>query len=393
MRAVMYLAWCYLRWHRWKTLILTVAVTLVLYLPLGLQLVVEQTATDMTARADATPLVLGGRGSPLELVLNSLYFSLERPARVNYEELERLQHDELVDPVPLYVRFHSQTVPIVGTSLDYFGFRRLSIARGRQMQRLGEAVLGVGAAEQLGVAVGDAVISSPESLFDIAGVYPLKMNVVGILERTHTSDDLGIFVDLKTAWIIEGLGHGHQDVTQLDDPTLIYEQTENNVSATPKLMHYSEITDINLDSFHFHGDLTRYPLTAVLVFPNNTKSETLLRGRYLSQDERHQIIKPTEVIDGLLQNIFRIKNVLEAVIAVVGSATFLAMILVFALSLRLRQREIQTIFKLGCRKDTIARLLGAEIGMILIASLVLCALLVSLLARVDQGLVRVLFIQ
>ena len=43
----------------------------------------------------------------------------------------------------------------------------------------------------------------PENLFDIAGVYPLKMEVVGILEATHTSDDLGIFVDLKTAWIIQ----------------------------------------------------------------------------------------------------------------------------------------------------------------------------------------------
>ena len=114
-----------------------------------------------------------------------------------------------------------------------------------------------------------------------------------------------------------------------------------------------------------------------LVFPKDTKSETLLRGRYLSQDERHQIIKPTDIIDALLQNIFRIKNVLEAVIAVVGSATFLAMILVFALSLRLRQREIQTIFKLGCRKGTIARLLGAEIGMILMASLALCAHCIS----------------
>ena len=39
MKSVLYLAWQYLRWHRWKTLILVTAVTLVLYLPVGLQLI------------------------------------------------------------------------------------------------------------------------------------------------------------------------------------------------------------------------------------------------------------------------------------------------------------------------------------------------------------------
>ena len=82
-----------------------------------------------------------------------------------------------------------------------------------------------------------------------------------------------------------------------------------------------------------------------------------------------------DVIDGLLQNIFRIKNVLDAVIVIVGFATVLAMVLVFALSLRLRQREINTIFKLGCSRMTIARLMGAEIGMIIVMSGLLCLLL------------------
>jgi putative ABC transport system permease protein len=258
---------------------------------------------------------------------------------------------------------------------------------------LGECVVGAKAAETLGLSTGDTLVSSPETLFDIAGVYPLKMNVVGVLEANHTSDDLGIFVDLKTTWIIQGLGHGHQDVTQLTDPTLIYERSEKNVAATPKLYHFNEITEENRESFHFHGDLSTYPITAVIVFPQDTKSETILRGRYLSQEQRHQIVKPTEVIDGLLQNIFRVKNVLDAVIGVVALATFLAMILVFALSLRLRQREIETIFKLGCRRGTIVRLLSAEIGIIFLASALVCGSLLLILVRLDQQLVRILFIQ
>ena len=65
----------------------------------------------------------------------------------------------------------------------------------------------------------------------------------------------------------------------------------------------------------------------------------------------------------------------------------------FALSLRLRQREIRTIFKLGCSRSTIARLLGAEISIILAASALLTGLLLGFVAHYDEPLVRALFIR
>jgi putative ABC transport system permease protein len=129
----------------------------------------------------------------------------------------------------------------------------------------------------------------------------------------------------------------------------------------------------------------------VIAVPYDEKSGTLLRGRYLENDDAQQIIQPVEVIDGLLQNIFRIKNVLDAVIALVGLATVLAIILVFTLSLRLRQREVQTIFKLGCRKAMISRMLLSEILIVVLISGVLCAAAVGLvvLCAAAVGLVDV----
>ena len=225
------------------------------------------------------------------------------------------------------------------------------------------------------------------------GVYPLKMKVAGVLEKSHTPDDLAVFVDLKTAWIIQGLMHGHQDVTKITDKTIILKQTDNNVAANAKLFHYAEITEENRGEFHFHGDPSTYPVTAVIAVPYDAKSGTILRGRYLEKEEPLQIVVPEEVIDGLLQNIFRIKNVLDSVISLVGLATVLAIILVFALSLRLRQREIQTIFKLGCRKSTVARLLGAEIFIIMLGSGVICGLLMFVVNITANDLVRSLFIR
>jgi putative ABC transport system permease protein len=390
---IFYIAWKYVSYNKIKTATLVACITLISFLPISLQLLLDESERQLMSRAVSTPLVIGVKGSSLDLVMNTLYFGDEVPELITMAASDRVMDYDLAVPIPLYVRFRARGNPIVGTTLDYFDFRGLKIAEGRPLAVLGDCIVGAKVAEQLGLKSGGSLVSSPEALFDLAGVYPLKMKVVGVLEKSHTSDDLAVFVDIKTTWVIEGLGHGHQDVTKLTDPTLVLKRTEDNVAATAKLFHYTEITESNIDSFHFHGDTSIYPITAIIAVPNDIKSGTILRGRYFSKEETHQIVKPEEVIDGLLQNIFRIKNVLDAVISVVALATVLAMVLVFALSLRLRQREIQTIFKLGCSRMTIARLLAAEILIIVLISGILCTAMVITVDQFSNDLVRMLFIR
>jgi len=388
-----YIAWQYVRSNKIRTATLIACITLISFLPVSLQLLLGESERQLMSRAVSTPLVIGAKGSSLDLVMNSLYFSDEVPELISMEASERVMESGLALSIPVYVRFHARGNPIVGTSLDYFDFRGLKVAEGRNLAVLGDCVLGARVAESLALKPGDSLLSSPETLFDLAGVYPLKMKVVGVLQKSHTSDDLAVFADIKTTWVIQGLGHGHQDVTNLSDSTLILKRSKSNVAATAKLYHHTEITKKNVDSFHFHGNTSIYPITAVITVPYDHKSGTILRGRYLSKDEPLQIIKPEEVIDGLLQNIFRIKNVLDAVISVVALATILAIILVFALSLRLRQREIQTIFKLGCSRLTIARLVSAEIFIIVLTSGLLCGFMIMVVNQISNDLVRILFIR
>ena len=389
----LYIAWRYIRYNRVKTIVLVACITLISFLPLALQLLLAESERQLMSRAVTTPLVIGAKGSSLDLVMNTLYFGDEVPELISMDAFQRVEQSDLALPIPVYVRFAARENPIVGTTLDYFDFRGLQVAEGRQMAVLGDCVLGAKVAATLNLRPGDSLVSSPESLFDLAGIYPLKMNVAGVLKKSHTSDDLAVFVDLKTAWVIQGLGHGHQDVTRLKDPTLVYKRSDSNVAATAKLYHYTEITEKNIETFHFHGDLGGYPITAVIAVPVDRKSGTILRGRYLAKEETQQIVRPDEVIDGLLQNIFRIKNVLDAVISVVALATVLAVLLVFALSLRLRQREIQTIFKLGCSRMTIVRLVASEIVLIVLASGMLCGGLMLLVDWYANDLVRMLFIR
>ena len=388
-----YIAWKYVLFNKFKSIIRVTCITLIAILPLSLELLLKESEKQLMARAVSTPLLAGAKGSALDLVMNTLYFDDEIPELITMGEVNYVHETQLAVPIPIYVRFKARGYPVVGTTLDYFDYRNLKIASGSFLTLVGESVLGATVAEQLGLKPGDSLISSPENLFDLAGVYPLKLKVAGILEKSNTADDRAVFVDLKTTWIIQGLGHGHEDFSKTRDATVILERTDTNVAANAKLDHYNEITKDNIDSFHFHGDLGAYPITALIAVPFETKSETLLRGRYLTRQASIQILKPKDVIDGLLENIFKIKTVMDGVILLVGSATVLAIILVFALSLRIRKREIATVFKLGCRRMTIARLMAAEICIIVLTSAVFCGGMVSFVGYFSNDLVRILIIR
>jgi len=390
MRDIFYIAWKYILHHKGKSLTLVASISIIVFLPLGLELILKESEKQLLSRADASPLIVGAKGSALDLCMNTLYFDDEIPEAITMDASIQVNESELATPVPMYVRFKSRGFPVVGTTFDYFEKRYLDLDNGRYFGTLGECVIGNSVAERLGITVDSSIITSPESLFDLAGIYPLKMKVVGILKQSATPDDRAIFVDVKTAWIIEGLGHGHQDVSEINDPTIVINRTDSVVSASAKLFHYNEITEKNAASFHFHGDVGSFPITSVLVFPNDQKSETLLQGRYISKDAKYQIINPTTVIDGLMQNIFRIRNILDSVIAIVAFATLLTIILVFMLSLRLRQKEINTIFKLGCQKGVIAWFMIAELAMIFVMSLFVTGILLIVMNVLKDQIIQML---
>ena len=388
----LYLAWKYLSYNRLKTFILVSCITIIAALPLALEILLNESERQLALRAESSPLLVGAKGSALDLVMSSLYFGDEVPETITMKAAEQVMETDLAAPIPLYIRFKARGFPIVGTSLDYFDFRQLKLAQGEMLVMIGQCIIGAEVARILNLNPGDSIVSSPETLFNIAGVYPLKMKITGVLATNHSADDLAVFVDIPTAWVIHGLGHGHKDVTRTTDSSVILKKENGNVTANAKLMQYTEITEENIDSFHLHGDSAEFPLTAVLAVPYDEKSGTILQGRYLTKETDYQIVQPKDVIDTLMANIFKIRNVLDAVIMLVGTATLLALVLVFSLSLRLREREIDVIFKLGCSRATIARLLGAEIVIIILVSSAVCAVLLGCVVHYDQMLVRNLFI-
>lgn len=365
----LFLAFAHLRWTWARSLVLVVVGALILSVPMITQVLLRGSEEALTQRAEATPLVLGARGSQLDLVMGAVYFSDDRTQPVTRAAEDDVWDSGLALPIPLHTAFQTNGARIVGTSLDYFDFRGLEIAEGRQVAFLGEAVLGAQVADRLGLGPGDTVVSAPENLFDLDGVYPLELQITGVLAATGTPDDEAVFTDVKTAWVIAGIGHGHDDVVTAD--------AEGNITANAAITQFQRITADNIDSFHFHGAASDYPLSAVLVVPYDTRSGTILRGRYLDPENPVQMTVPGEVVSGLVDRIFRIAALLDAVTLVIGVAALGAVGLSLFLAWSLRAPEMQTAWQLGAGRFVIVRLALAEIALLLIVAMGFAAALVT----------------
>ena len=391
MKDSLHLAGRYLRHHRVKTLLLVLSLTVFLALPLVMRSMSRAMQQSFLARAESTPLLLGQKGSSLDLVIEALYFEPKGVEPVKKDDVDAIQSTGLATAIPLRTGLRAQGFPVVGTSLAYFDLRELRVQKGRGLALIGECVLGSEAAESLELGPGDTLLTSPSTLFDLAGVYPLKLDVVGVLERTHGADDAAIFVDLKTAWVAEGLGHGHEDLARADAGVVLRREADT-VTANAKLVQYNEINPSNRESFHFHGDATSYPVSAIIAVPQDEKSGVVLRGRFVDAPTR-QLVRPAQVVDSLNAQLFRFERVLQIVVWTVGLSTAVMFVLVMALSWKLRAEELRTMTRLGSSRWKALQIMISELALMVGASVLLASLVGVLMAQYGEPWVQTLILR
>lgn len=383
-----YIAWKYLQFYWSKTLLLILSIALVIFIPLGLNYLVNKGSADLMERADKTPLIVGAKGSETELSLSSLYFKKPKIEPLKFREVKKIKDQQLGKPIPLNLEYLVKEQPIVGTTSDYFQFRKLELREGRKMAILGECVLGAKAAEKLNVEVGESVISSPSGAFDVAGSFPLKMSVIGILEETGTPDDDAVFTDIKTTWVISGKAHGHQDLQMVENDSLLLDKNKSQAVASPAVLSYTEISPENISSFHFHGDPMDYPVNAIIVEPNDRKSSLMLRGRYENTQDSAQMLIPREVIAQLVDTMISVRDILILAGIIIGIACLAILAFVFALSIKLRKAELNTMEHIGASRNFIGSVLSLEIGIVLFSALIISGLLTLLLGNFGIPLIE-----
>ncbi len=389
LRDAFYLAWRSLSGSPIRTTILVLGVCVALFLPLFTAVFASQLEERLLARARQTPLVVGPAGSAFDLVMGALYFRTPKapgdgPPSMLWRELEGLAalRGAARPPIlaPLHLRYSIEAAPLVGTTPDYFAARGLRAAEGRLPALLGEVVAGAAVASEFQLAVGDTVRSDLSNLYNLAGSYPIVLEVSGVLAATGSPDDTAFFTDVRTTWVIEGRLHGHQAVEapQSDEGGV----TEDAViEASAAIFMFTEIDETNRASFHLHGDEGDGSLDAVLVFPRSQKQKDLLLGD-LALHETRQGIEPEAVVASVLEIVTRVRSALFAYWTLVAVSTLLFFALIVALTARLRAPEFELMKRIGASRRRIASILAIEVGIIVVFAALLAALLVVLIGGV-----------
>ncbi len=382
------LAWKSLMHHKVRSFVLVLCIGLLGVLPLAVEGFLQLYRTQLESRAVATPLVVGAPGSRSDLLIQSLYFRGSVEGSIPMRIARQIAEAGRVTPIPLHIEGTVRDYPLVGTSPDYQKFRNLRMATGGPWpQRLSEAVIGSEFARREGLTTGDTVPTDAEELYDLGGGYPLVLKIRGVLEPTGTPDDEAVFVSLQTSWVVDGEGHGHIAITPEVDFSLILETKSDNVTMNAAIVEAVEVTPENENSVHFHGDPDDLPISSLLIDAATTKDRTLARSN-LRRDEELLVLDSEAELKSLLGIVLQAKAILDANSLLVLLAALLMLGLIVTLDIKVREREVRTLERIGAPRGFVARLLFTEVAIVVGTGAVLSFLTArALVAGFTGGLI------
>jgi len=361
--------------HKVRTVVLALCIALVGVLPAAVDGLLDLYRARLEARALSTPLVVGAPGSRSDLLIHALYYRGVVERSIEMKVAIEAGESGLGIPIPIHLEGSVNQYPLVGTTPDYQEFRGIRLAPEHHWpQRLAEAALGAGVAKSLDLTVGGTIATDVHKLHDLAGSYPLLLKVTAVLPATGTPDDDAVFVSLHTSWVVTGEGHGHLKIDPEKDFHLVLESKSNHVTASAAVVEAVEVTPENEDSFHFHGDPDQLPITALIIDAKDDEGATILRSRFRRQKDLQTIDSMVELKE-LLTVVMRAKAILDANSMLVIVATTLLLILIVTLDVKVREREVKTLERIGAPRGFVARLLFTEISIVVLAGGILSYLL------------------
>lgn len=204
------LAFAYMRDRRLATVLSVLLLALAVGTLTVLLLASSQLAERLERNAQGIDLVVGAKGSPLQLILSSIYQMDQPTGNIPLESVALLRRDPAVAAVvPLALGDSFAGYRIVGTEPTYLGLYDAAIAEGRLFEEHGEAVLGAQVAAKLGAGLGQTFVGS-HGLSDGAGAgehgaHPFT--TVGILAPTGTVVDRLVLTSVETVWDVHGIAH------------------------------------------------------------------------------------------------------------------------------------------------------------------------------------------
>jgi putative ABC transport system permease protein len=201
---------------------LNAALNLVL-LALGVGMIVlllllsAQLEDRLTRDARGIDLVIGSKGSPLQLILSSIYHVDFPTGNIPLADAERwAAHPLVAEAIPLAMGDNFAGFRILGTEHAYAEHYGAELADGQLWDEPFEATLGATVAAASGLHVGDTFVGS-HGLAGSGAVHADRpYTVVGVLRPTASVLDRVVLTPIESVWLVHGMEprEHHNEVSQ-----------------------------------------------------------------------------------------------------------------------------------------------------------------------------------
>ena len=157
-------------------------------------------------------LVVGAKGSPLQLILSTVFHIDDPTGNIDYDDYLKLKKNKLVKGItPLSIGDNYRGKRIIGTDKSFLDLYHLNIQSGNVFHKSGDIILGESVAKEFNLKVGQTIQSSHG--FDADGHHhDNNLTIVGILEKSGLVIDDALITPYETIW---ALHHGISNKRQI----------------------------------------------------------------------------------------------------------------------------------------------------------------------------------
>lgn len=194
--------------------ILLLSITLLL----GIQQLKNSFEYQMENNLGKIDMVIGAKGSPLQLILASV-LHLDKPTgNISYKDAKKIGKNPMVKlAIPISYGDNYKGFRIVGTTDQFTTLYDAELEKGNNVKKSMDIVLGHFVAEQLGLKIGDTILSSHGLVENTIDVHSDKLTVVGILKPTQKVIDRLLITNLQSVWDVHNHEQDHKHTHKHED--------------------------------------------------------------------------------------------------------------------------------------------------------------------------------
>ncbi|HLO43008.1 MAG TPA: ABC transporter permease [Leadbetterella sp.] len=177
-------------------------------------------------------MVVGAKGSPLQLILSGVYQIDAPTGNIPMSELQMLQTNPLVKEVlPISMGDNYMGFRVVGTTYPYLKHFEADYEVGGGFKENMEVVVGAGAAKKLGLKLNDTFASSHGLEKEGEAHGDQKYKVVGILKPNNSVIDNLILCYLNSIWEIHEHEEQHTNPIEIEPENTEAHQEEHDITC------------------------------------------------------------------------------------------------------------------------------------------------------------------